>query len=124
LKQSILAPLLSAVILPGLGQVTNRRLIKGLILMGLSALLFLALIIKAAFDFTAVLNDIAGMDPTGESLVPLVLRGMKERDLTSLYVMVAIGAAVWMYAIVDAAIDGRRIDLIRTGGAAHETDTH
>jgi TM2 domain-containing membrane protein YozV len=122
LKQSILAPLLSALILPGLGQVVNRQMIKGLILMGVTGLIFIATFIKIILDFNAVLNEIAGMNLAGRSVFSLVLSGMKDRNLTPLYIMLAIGVVIWLYAIVDAFIGGRRVDATRSGGVTVETD--
>ena len=108
MKRSILAPLCSAFVLPGLGQIINQQIIKGLVLMGVVFVLFIAILIKAFFDFSAVVSKAMGAGLTlGPGGWPLILEGMKERNLTLLLILVGLSAGVWLYAVVDAAIHGR-----------------
>lgn len=109
MKQSILAPLCSALVLPGLGQIINRQLIKGFALMGALTLLFLATLTKLFLDLSAVMGRVMGPDlQFGREQWAEVLAGMRQQDLTVLYILVALGAALWAYSIFDAYIYGRR----------------
>ena len=93
----------------GLGQVLNRQFVKGFTLMGTLTLIFLAVVVKLFLDLSAVMNRVMGPDLEfgGEAWTRL-LAGMRQQDLTVLYVLVTLGAALWAYSIFDAYIYGRR----------------
>ncbi|MFH1137508.1 MAG: hypothetical protein V1816_15680 [Pseudomonadota bacterium] len=109
MRQSILAPLCSAFILPGLGQVLNRQLLKGFALMSAVTAIFLALLFKLLFDLSAVLGEVMGADfSLGAEQWPLILNGMRSRNMTLVYLLAGVGAALWAYGVLDAYIHGRR----------------
>ena len=109
MRQSILAPLCSAFILPGLGQVLNRQVLKGFALICATTGLFFALIFKLLLDLSAVMGDVMGADfSLGADKIPLILQGMRQRDMTIVYILAALGGALWAYSIIDAYINGRR----------------
>jgi hypothetical protein len=116
MRNAILAPLLSAFVLPGLGQVINRQVVKGLILMGLSMLLFLCVLVKVLLDLSAVIGQVMGPSlGLGIEDWPRVLEGLRAGDLMLLYVLVALAAMVWAYGVVDAFLVGRRFRPGQTG---------
>ncbi len=62
MKDYIKAPLLSGLVLPGLGQVVNQQIIKGLVLMALITVIFLTLLVKVFIDLSAVMAEVVGPD--------------------------------------------------------------
>ena len=105
-----MAPILSGLVLPGLGQVINRQYIKGLILIALVTILFLAALFKFFLDLTAVMGQVVGPDlVTGGEVFAKIVAAMRERDLTLLYGILIMGTALWAYSIVDAYLVGRQV---------------
>jgi len=116
MRNVILAPLLSAFVLPGLGQVINRQIVKGLILMGLSMILFLCVLVRVLLDFSAVIGEVMGPSlGLGLEAWPKVIEGLRARDLTLLYVLVALAVAVWAYGVIDAYLVSRGLRPRLTG---------
>lgn len=109
MKHSILAPLFSAFVLPGLGQIINRQIIKGILLAAGITILFVAILVKVMLDLSTVMGEIMGSNLTLEGdKLPLLLAGMKARDMTTLYILICLGAAIWAFSIFDAYLTGRR----------------
>ena len=106
MKKYILSPLCSAFIVPGLGQIINRDLRKGLCLLFMVFLLFVAGTIKLAFTIRALLK--------GSESTPLNAATMGERlqgeDFTLLWVLLIIFGAVWLYSVLDAFWTGKKIE--------------
>jgi hypothetical protein len=109
MKDYIRAPLLSGLVLPGLGQVVNRQIIKGLALMAAVTFIFLALLVKLFIDLSAVMGEAMGPDlGLGPDTMSRIIEGMRERNLTLLFVLGGSGVAIWAFSIVDAFLTGRR----------------
>ena len=111
MKHAIVSPLLSALILPGLGQIINRQIIKGLALMGGVTVIFLGIIVKVFLDMSSVTGKLM----TPELTMPADASArfwalIREQNLTLLYILLILGLVLWIYGIVDALIAGRRID--------------
>lgn len=108
MKHSILAPLCSAFVLPGLGQVLNRQIGKGVALMGAITVIVLSLIVKLLLDLSAVMNQVMGSDlNVGAEKLPLLIEGMRSRNLTLLVILLVIGFIIWAYSIIDAYLHAR-----------------
>ena len=108
MKHYIVAPLMSAFVLPGLGQILNRQFVKGLILIAAITLIFLSLLVKVFLDLSVVMNEIIGADLTlGPDKWGLLMDGMRRRNLTMLWVLVAAAFMVWAFSIFDAYLIGR-----------------
>jgi hypothetical protein len=111
MKHAIVSPLLSALVLPGLGQVINRQIIKGLALMGGVTVIFLGLVVKVFLDLSRVTGELMTSDltmPADASAKFWVL--IRQQNLTMVYVLMGLGLVLWIYGIVDAIIVGGRID--------------
>ncbi len=109
MRQSILAPLCSAIVLPGLGQILNRQFAKGLILVAMITILFLAILVKLMLDISAVMGEVIGPDLTfGPSKLALLVSKLRARDMTVLYLFVGGAVVVWAFSIFDAYLVGRR----------------
>jgi TM2 domain-containing membrane protein YozV len=95
MKKSIAAPLCSGLVVPGLGQILNRQVKKGLILLGLVFVLFIAGAVKFAF----IITSITAAHDLAEVSQKVVVSG------SDLFVMAGIAVAfviLWIYSVVDA----------------------
>lgn len=107
MKKAIASPLCSAFIIPGLGQVLNREVKKGLLLLGGVFLLFIIGIIKMVQLIRAILQP-----GSMEKLNPdEIMARIRAEDPTLLWVILAVFAALWLYAVIDAFLKGRQIDM-------------
>jgi TM2 domain-containing membrane protein YozV len=105
MKKYILSPLCSAIIVPGLGQVLNKRIMKGLIIMGLVFILFIMITIKLAL---IILEEMEGKDIY--ALNDLIEIRPLSGGLSGLWVMAAVFVILWLYSIIDAFFDGLKIE--------------
>ncbi|MBF0530771.1 MAG: hypothetical protein HQK55_16190 [Deltaproteobacteria bacterium] len=65
MKKTWLAPLCSAFVLPGLGQIINRQIIKGVAMIAAATIIFMVLLVKIFLDFSAVIGQVIGPGDTG-----------------------------------------------------------
>jgi TM2 domain-containing membrane protein YozV len=105
MKKYILSPLCSALIVPGLGQVLNKRILKGLIMMGLIFILFVMITVKLAL---LVMEAIKSKDIY--AINDLIEIRSLNGDLSSLWIMVAFFVILWIYSIIDAFFDGLKVE--------------
>lgn len=105
LKKYILSPLCSAVVVPGLGQVLNNRLKKGVIMMALTFILFIAATVKLVL---LVMAQLKGADI--DAINNLIEHKLIDQDLSTLWGLITLFAIIWLYSIIDALIDGIRIE--------------
>ena len=103
MRRTILAPILSAFILPGLGQVVNRQFLKAGLLMAADAILFLALIIKILYDLNKALLALP-VEVFEKNPHPFaaVAQALSRQDKTLLLSLVLVLVVVWAYAVWDA----------------------
>ena len=106
MKRTILSPLCSAFVIPGLGQVINQDLKKGLAVMAVVFALFIGGSVKLAFMIAAIMNR-GGAPPSTAADVMGRLRG---QGFTVLWVLILIFALVWIYSVLDAFTAARRLD--------------
>ena len=98
MKKYILAPLCSAFIVPGLGQIINQNLKKGLFILFVVFFLFIVGTIKLFFILQSVIADI-----NSDRLNTAAVReGLQGKDLTVLWIVLGLFAVVWVYSILDA----------------------
>lgn len=106
MKRTVTAPLCSAFILPGLGQILNQDTRKGL---GLMAAVFVLLILGAVQLYlllSTALQRAAGRGLSSEA----VMEQLRASDFTWLWVLGGVFALIWIYAVADAFLRGRRLD--------------
>jgi len=116
MKRIILAPLLSAFVLPGLGQAINRQFRKAGLLMAAVSLVFLALLIKLLLDLNKVLLTLP-LETFEKNAHPLatVAQALSQRDKTWLISLTLILMAIWAYGVWDAFVVARKADQGQTG---------
>jgi hypothetical protein len=109
MKKTILAPLLSAFVLPGLGQVINRQFIKAGVLMAAVMMFFLTLVFKVIYDLNKViLNLPAGTLENNPRPLETVALALSQNDKTVLILLLLGLVAIWTYGICDAFIGARK----------------
>jgi len=97
MKKTTLAPLCSALVIPGLGQILNQEIKKGGFILGAVFLLFVAGSIKLVF----IVKAMFGRPESG----PLVLsQALEQYDLL---LMIGAFLMIWLYSVVDAYLQAR-----------------
>lgn len=96
MRKYLLAPLCSALIIPGLGQVVNQELKKGVLLL---AAVFLLLVLAAVYLFFTV--EALLSQPTS---APLSLSRLLDRS--ELILILGAFGVIWVYSVVDAFLKG------------------
>lgn len=110
------APLLSGLVMPGLGQLLNRQTGKGALLICIMSLLFMALLFAASYELGRAVMALGEKAGQGVSKWVLLSRQLGEQGPGWL---LAIGGAMfvtWLYAVIDAAKTGARLDRGEKGG--------
>ncbi len=107
MRKAIIAPLCSALVVPGLGQIINQQPRKGGAILAAVFLLLAAAVIRllgaaqAAFDSSPATG--------GPSLKPFVTE-LLVRDAWILWLLLAAFALLWLYSVADAFRWGLRLD--------------
>ncbi len=111
MKRTFLAPLLSAFILPGLGQVVNGQVRKAGLLIAAASLLFLTLFIKIIYDLNKVYWTVALQSPSGETpSLAAVAQRLSGQDKTALFTLLFLLLGLWVYGVWDAFWSARRLE--------------
>lgn len=110
MKRAVIAPLCSALVIPGLGQLINRQPGKAtLLILGVSAVLLVAVFaILYKFNAAVASASLSGV-PEGQ-LMATAMETMRSQGLGALAWLAGLYALVWLYAVVDAARWGLRLD--------------
>ena len=107
MKKTLAATLCSALVIPGLGQVINEDLKKGVAILGAIFVLFIA----GIFELFALVRDVANTSTDADMNAYGILERIKDQDLTVVWLLLSAFILLWIYSTVDAYIVGRRIDL-------------
>jgi hypothetical protein len=97
MKKTILAPLCSALIIPGLGQIVNQEIKKGGFILGAVFLLFVAGSTKLVFILKSMVGH-PGSDPVVSSRI------LEHFDL---FMIIGAFFIVWIYSVLDAYLKAR-----------------
>jgi TM2 domain-containing membrane protein YozV len=108
MKRAILAAVSSAFVLPGLGQVLNRQVIKGFLLMMVFTILLITAILTAFFETMDVMRDATVAIDTADTIIDVFVKGLATRDLTGFWAALGLLGAVWLYGVGDAFFYGLR----------------
>jgi hypothetical protein len=106
MKKSLISTLCSALVIPGLGQIVNQDLKKGLAILGAIFILFIA----GIFELYALVKALANRPSETAPYANNILAQFKNLDLTLLWLLLSAFLLVWIYSIADAYVCGRRID--------------
>ncbi len=106
MKKSILSPLCSAIIIPGLGQILNQNRKKGLTILAVVFILLIGSVVKLT---TMILSLVETQDIVpSDSLV--IMEKLRRDDFSVFWILLMVFGIVWLYSIVDAFLEGRKID--------------
>lgn len=106
MKKAWLAALCSGLVIPGLGQIFNQHLKKGLVLLGSVFVLFLAALFASYRLFQQAMESAPG---PSNAEVGFIAR-LQSQDFTALKLILALFLLLWIYAVIDAFVSGARID--------------
>ena len=112
MKKYILAPLCSAFIVPGLGQIINQSLKKGLFILSVTFCLFFVGTIKLFF----ILQSAIAEANTGRLNTTPIGEWLQGKDLTLLWLLLGLLAMVWVYSILDAFWVGKKLERTKERG--------
>lgn len=114
MRRGIVSPLVSLLV-PGLGQLLNRELFKGSLMVAAMSLLFIMLLGFGMHQFSQAVVAIqdAGAKPGDFAALSVQLRA---QGVTWLFVLGGLLAALWTYAVLDAWRGGRRRDAQERAG--------
>jgi len=104
-KKTVLSPLCSALVIPGLGQILNQDLKKGAFILMLVFVLFLGAVTKLYVIIRALVKTFKTRpDPA------TVMDRLGSEDLSALWILLAAFALLWLYSVVDAYRVGKKAD--------------
>jgi len=106
MKKAVVSPLCSGLVIPGLGQIINQDLKKGIILLAAVFLLFVMGIIKLVRLIDAVFRT----GPVDLSDPEMIMAKLRAEDLSLLWYMAAAFIIIWFFSVLDAYLKGRKID--------------
>ncbi len=106
MKKTILSPLCSAFIIPGIGQVINQHVKKGVVILSAVFVLFLAFVIRLYGIINALMKDgtINLDDPDA------IMRKLRAEDPYVLCLLLMAFVILWTYSVLDAFLAGRKLD--------------
>jgi len=113
MKKAIISPLCSGLVIPGLGQIVNQDLKKGILLLAGVFVLFIAGIIK----LVRLIRSILGSDSGDITNPEVIMARLRAEDLTLLWVIGALFAILWIVSVVDAYVKGKQLDSVEHGDA-------
>ena len=108
MKKALVSPLCSGLVIPGLGQIINQDLKKGIIILAAVFLLFVIGIIKLVGLINAVFRtgNVDLSDPQ------MIMDRLRAEDPSALWFMAAVFVIIWFFSVVDAYLKGRKIDSV------------
>ena len=111
MKKAVVSPLCSGLVIPGLGQIINQDLKKGIILLAAVFLLFVMGIIKLVYLIHSVFRT-GSVDLSDPEMIMAKLRA---EDPSMLWYMAAVFVIIWFFSVVDAYLGGKKIDKSEEG---------
>ncbi len=108
MKKATLSPLCSAFVIPGLGQIINQHLKKGVLILSALFVLFVAFVIRLYGIINAVMKD--GTINLQDS--DAIMDKLRAEDPSFLCLLLMAFVILWAYSVLDAFLAGRKIDLL------------
>jgi len=107
-RRALVSPLLSGLVIPGLGQIVNRQVGKGAMMVAAASLLFM---LTLGFTFHEVSQAVLALDGYAGPDKLAALRGqLLKQGVAWLMILGGLMMALWVYGIIDAWRGGRERD--------------
>lgn len=106
----LVSPLLSAVILPGLGQVINRQVGKGAMLIFTMSILVVTILFYTAARVSQAIMSLSEEAINSEQKWALLRDELLKRDMTVAYIVGGVAVILWLYSVIDAYLVGAKLD--------------
>jgi TM2 domain-containing membrane protein YozV len=106
MKKAVLAPLCSALVIPGLGQVINQHIKKGIILLAVD----FVFIILFTIEIYQIVREVAQSEVLNSGDPEMIMERTLAGDHTSLILIFMVFGALWLYSVADAFLGGRKAD--------------
>jgi len=111
MQKAIMSPLCSGLVIPGLGQILNQDLKKGIIILCAVFALFVAGIIR----LLQIIHSVFRSGHTDLSDPQSLMARLGAEDPTMLWILGVVFVILWVYAVVDAYRGGKKMDQLETG---------
>ena len=111
MQKAIMSPLCSGLVIPGLGQIINQDLKKGIIILCVVFALFVAGTIR----LLQIIHSVFQSGHVDISNPQTLMTRLRAEDPTMLWLLGVVFAAVWVYGVVDAYVGGKKMDQLETG---------
>ena len=111
MRKYILSPICSAFVVPGIGQVLNQNLVKGVVILGMVFILIISSTIHIALTLRSVFQKM----PPGPSSPEKILEMFLQQDLHVLWYFIIAFAAIWVYSVADALWVGIKMEKQKGG---------
>jgi len=102
MKKTVLSPLLSAFVFPGIGQLKNRQYLKGIIFILLTAILLIIIFYKIYVIILSSVSDSSQIKISEDFISKIEARVYAENGIWILSLIF-----VWLAGIVDAYLSAR-----------------
>jgi hypothetical protein len=106
MKKAIFSPLCSAFVIPGLGQLINQDLKKGMLILLGVLFLVIAGIIRLYQMFNVVVKEL----PINELYPEKVIAELGQQNCVFLGLVLTAFAGLWVYSVVNACLKGKELD--------------
>ena len=113
----ILAPLASGLVIPGLGQIINRQLGKGGLLVAAASVIFVVGLGFAAHQVGSAILEV-GEVAQGVNRWQALHQQLQAQGTTWLKVLMGLMVLIWLYGVIDAFRWGRELDRKEKAGAS------
>ena len=111
MQKALISPLCSGLVIPGLGQIINQELKKGIIVLCAVFVLFVAGIIR----LLQIIHSVFRSGHTDLSDPQALMVRLGAEDSTLLWFLGVAFVILWVYAVVDAFMGGRKMDQLEAG---------
>jgi 1,4-dihydroxy-2-naphthoate octaprenyltransferase len=111
MQKAILSPICSGLVIPGLGQIINQDLKKGILILCAVFALFVAGIVR----LLQIIHSVFRSGHTDLSDSQALMARLGAEDSTMLWCLGIAFAILWIYAVVDAYRGGRKVDQLEAG---------